>query len=492
MQKKIGILLVCVCAILTAMNDARAATYFCTQNGSGNKTGSSYDNSMSVATYNAKSNFAPDDLIYLCDTILGVTITPASHGTAGHPVVLSGNCPGHPGVINANNAVEYGIDRSSSSAHDLTFEYLEIKNAQSTGININPGSESAGNNVTNYTIQYCNIHDNGVHQEAGQGIQIYGAGNKILHNTITNVGGDGIYFLGNNMEIAYNTISKVSQYGPEPTGSGDCIQKGSGITSANMWIHHNYLDHSDIDGKSCVIIENGTNPIVEYNTCFGARIALESITSSGDIWRYNSVTNAFQNAIEIDDSSGSWYYNIISGGCGSDGNPGGIQITSSLSSKTVSLYNNVVYNVTGYGITSNSSNSGSTINHKNNIYHTTRGALLQFTSGPAFNSDNNLFYNGPATGAFRYGGSNYNTLASYASAKSKDQHSIAANPLFVSTSDFNLSSSSPAIDAGTNVGLTQDFAGTSVPRGLAPDIGGYEYNSSDTTAPSAPRNLRLQ
>jgi len=56
---------------------------------------------------------------------------------------------------------------------------------------------------------------------------------------------------------------------------------------------------------------------------------------------------------------------------------------------------------------------------------------------------------------------------------------VGFDPLFVSSSDFNLQDSSPARDAGIDVGLTSDFIGTLVPYGSAPDIGAYEYKDSE-------------
>lgn len=43
--------------------------------------------------------------------------------------------------------------------------------------------------------------------------------------------------------------------------------------------------------------------------------------------------------------------------------------------------------------------------------------------------------------------------------------------------DYRTRPGSPAIDAGTDVGLKEDFAGTRVPQGQAPDIGAYEHVS---------------
>lgn len=67
----------------------------------------------------------------------------------------------------------------------------------------------------------------------------------------------------------------------------------------------------------------------------------------------------------------------------------------------------------------------------------------------------------------------YTTLAAWVAAMSQDAHSIDDDPLFVSSTNFNLQSTSPAKDIGVQLGLTTDFAGTT--RGYLPDIGAYEY-----------------
>jgi hypothetical protein len=68
------------------------------------------------------------------------------------------------------------------------------------------------------------------------------------------------------------------------------------------------------------------------------------------------------------------------------------------------------------------------------------------------------------------------SLGDWQTASSQDANSILDSPLFVDASgdDFHLQSGSPCIDAGTDVGLTEDYAGNSVPKGDWPDIGAYE------------------
>jgi hypothetical protein len=58
---------------------------------------------------------------------------------------------------------------------------------------------------------------------------------------------------------------------------------------------------------------------------------------------------------------------------------------------------------------------------------------------------------------------------------------IISDPNFLNYSkgqepaDFSLRDSSCAIDAGLNLGYTQDFIGTRIPKGKSPDIGAFEY-----------------
>jgi len=73
------------------------------------------------------------------------------------------------------------------------------------------------------------------------------------------------------------------------------------------------------------------------------------------------------------------------------------------------------------------------------------------------------------------------TLTQWQSNHSQDTiGTINSDPLLTdpANGDFTLQAGSPCINAGTDVGLTQDYEGNSVPDGNAPDIGVYEYQGS--------------
>ena len=61
-----------------------------------------------------------------------------------------------------------------------------------------------------------------------------------------------------------------------------------------------------------------------------------------------------------------------------------------------------------------------------------------------------------------------------------DANFLNSDPLMTDpdNGDFRLKMASPCIDAGTDVGLTQDYDGNNVPYGWAVDIGAYEYQGS--------------
>ncbi len=103
------------------------------------------------------------------------------------------------------------------------------------------------------------------------------------------------------------------------------------------------------------------------------------------------------------------------------------------------------------------------------------------TISGTFICDNNLYWNSSSGTPF-YSGHSARDWTSWTTNLRLDAHGVGPNtdPLFRNLSgsylqdlDFDLQSSSPAINAGTDVGLTTDYAGNPI-SGL-PDIGAFEY-----------------
>jgi hypothetical protein len=124
---------------------------------------------------------------------------------------------------------------------------------------------------------------------------------------------------------------------------------------------------------------------------------------------------------------------------------------------------------------------------KNNIFTTLQGTMataISFQSvhrPPSYATyefDNNLYYSPDGdVKIFFEGNSTHYSLEEYKTTFGQGQNSFSANPEFVNLdeSDFHLTSTSPAVDKGVDVGLTFDFDSTLVPyNNLIPDIGAFE------------------
>lgn len=124
-------------------------------------------------------------------------------------------------------------------------------------------------------------------------------------------------------------------------------------------------------------------------------------------------------------------------------------------------------------------------NIKNNIFYDA-GYVCFYAYGSVPLSDLDIDYNLYYNTVGDIGGIEstvYATLGDWQAATSQEVHAIGVNPLFVSSTDFNLQSGSPAIDKGIDVGLSFN--------GSAPDIGAYEsnYNHGVTFAKDANGNF---
>ena len=169
------------------------------------------------------------------------------------------------------------------------------------------------------------------------------------------------------------------------------------------------------------------------------------------------------------------------------------------------IHHNIFYNDTNGGsynsIVFKGTNQGGSYTTKieNNVFNLRgQGSAFYLADSPAPGCCNNLangffrnniIYSSPVGNVSFYSHS-YNTY--YNTSGPSETGGLTTNPLFtdVNTNNYTLQATSPAINSGTNLGYTEDFAGKAIPT-TSPDRGAYEYGGVTTTGPTAPSNLRV-
>ncbi len=161
---------------------------------------------------------------------------------------------------------------------------------------------------------------------------------------------------------------------------------------------------------------------------------------------------------------------------------------SSATLGNVSIYNNVFRFANGYGILAEGVLGSLKIFHNVfdgfNTIGTAQISVQNNGQDAHATIKDNVFYSASkkGTGVETYGGQNvalvdsaYNVFFNTKSTLGAETGSLTADPMFVdpATYDFHLQAGSPAINAGTDVGIASDRDGN--PRVGAPDIGAYEF-----------------
>lgn len=372
----------------------------------------------------------------------------------------------------------------------LIFHNLTLKNATITNFS------GCGTYITIDSVSVSGAYGHGI--TANRGAAIYfGTTNNywtVSNNTVYNNGATGIVI--------------------QPPVTGDLITGNTVYRNAQLAIDSS----QDYSGGIRIIgaypynpSEPITNNIVEHNTVYengigymtggtqrGCGIWFDTV-GMGNIMRYNLIYNNRFMGIKLDyDTYASQvYYNIIYGHTTNytgDGASYGVGIGVDATPHGSKIYNNTVYD-NRYGIRVSGqypavSNDVLNVEVKNNIvYGSSMQAFVAQLGGEndGINGYGNIYsYNcfGPEEINFISWGLNIfkSTYDAWNSSTGAGMgitdHYVNADPLFVSTStpDFHLQPISPTINAGINVGLTQDYDGTVIDGSNPyPDIGAFEY-----------------
>jgi len=397
----------------------------------------------------------------------------------------------------------YGSGQKPIISHNATVDYpvvYLIENNTSYIIieNLNLRAEPAGSGFSgrpgchHIIVRYCDVSASGYVGISSDYIDTY----EFAYNNVDVEGTVGIYIGGSsttkttNGWVHHNTVN----------GGTDCISihEGEGYNPGpNHVVEYNTLGWAAQPNENCVdmaftkLDTIPTGLVVRGNICKGSEVGALGLNGNGTIVEHNFVYyggNQKWEALIIGNYSSNFKvrYNIFTDG----GQPSGAAILFNDIVTNTEIYNNVVCNSSASqrsSIVIPPANSNITIKNNAFINNVNGCYLVQYngTATPANTNsvlDHNCYYStlGDAN-KFYAGGTHYN-FATWKSTWNQDAHSKFENPQFVNESgnysvdtDFAISQTSPCFDSGTNVSLTQDYFGNTVPQNNAPEIGVYEF-----------------
>jgi hypothetical protein len=339
-----------------------------------------------------------------------------------HNIVTTSEATGNAfGIAVYGTAAPASLDSVTISGNQV----YNLKTGQSESVNVD-------GNVTNFAITNNSIHDN------------------------DNIGIDVIGFEGVSPDPAYD-------YARNGTVSGNTVYNISAINNPGEGNQY------DANG---IYVDGGSQVIIERNFIHNVDIGIEM--ASEHQGHVTSFVIARNNVVYLANSIG-----ITIGGYAS--NVGG---TAHCTIVNNTLFQNDTKN-TGSGEFQIQYYATNNVFKNNIVYATSQGLFINnYTNSepdPA-DVDYNLYYSSlnSSTADFIWNNTNHTGFSAYQSATGKDSHSQYMDPQFLSltTPDLHVQPTSPAVNAGINLGPTVvgtlDFAGNPRLLGTNIDIGAYE------------------
>lgn len=412
---------------------------------------------------------------------------------------------------NCTGAYEMKIDSSSGV---LTIDGYQSTGATGSLVYISNSNFSAGSDIKNsamgsstgYSFQAYNSSGFDFTDNVIDGGSFYVATSSAINfsgNLVKNNEGDGYYITGSH-DIDFS--------GDESENNGS---RGFFVAGSSYDLTFSSCKSTD-DGSSGFYATGGSHDI-DYDNCIVDGSGNSGYWADDTVYNLNytacTAKNGLSDGFGVIDSAHDVTYNKCISYNNGDKNTtsDGDGFTAHLSNYNIYLNNCVAYNNTasGYAMVGNSSGhiynslayhnagdwsaSGGLTQVRAGFYIGSNGANP--TTGGAWTVKNSLgvgnypreillplsspntlnynLYQPTNASLFASVDGNLSTI-SWAAYATNEANSTTSDPLFNSpTSDFSLQYLSPAIDAGTDVSLTEDANGD--PIYGAPDIGPYEY-----------------
>lgn len=478
-----------VCALFFSPTLFHATTYYVSPNGNDSNacsTTSAACKTISGAIGKAK---AAGDIIQVAAGSYKENLTLNRAGAAGNPIILRGHdgsgCPTTP-VSDPNSPTgthpNSGVLLSGSISVTASYVTVDCLHLLGEGISLNSG-------LTGGSILNNEIDGNGS-ATPGSGMGFNGLGsvksasfstNFIFKANYIHGMSNGFWGMCSSCTISDNEI--VGLMGDEPGSDHDYIDFwGVGST-----IDHNYMHGTSCNScngydchMDCIQAWNTTgdgtevskNNTFSRNICFNHHegVIMQDNAGNGDISGWTVTNNVFAYG-PYDDGSGHmckagtahpWCWIFEDGNLGSTTFSNNTCISGAMGFRANSgnavFTNNLAF--TSWSPTNNYDTSSTTVTGSNNLYYAAGGTYSRGT----FTGD--IINKNPAFVSTGSGG---------------DTQCIGCN--------FNILSTSPAIDAGVTSGVTVDLKNTPRPQGKAYDVGAYEYTSGTAAQPAPPKNL---
>ncbi len=493
-----------------------AATYYVSTTGSDTNSGTSTSSPFRTIQTAANRAVAGDMVQVMAGTYYQ-KFAPVNSGTSaayitympypGAGVILDGT-----GVALTSSGYLDGLVQIIGKSY-IKIQGFTIRNSSVNGINIRPSDsgvwssyiEISGNTILNTSrvgikanrSRFLTVRNNTIrHVDYSSGIGIWNSEDITVDNNIIDTphwyhecqGGyeEGLSISSVNRFVVSNNFLDYSE--TPPAGYCENAQRlGIDVkdSSQNGTVHHNNVKNFDAAGIYVDGWHAGANGTPTLNR---VNIYQNFVSDSGGITVGCEQSDGIVEYINI-------YNNLLinNGYCA-------IQVRGAYGNglrKNINIYNNTIYGARvsagngGAGIyvtTENlaSNNSDKPVIIRNNISNfyflsTGGGTVGQIRAGNStmagmVAADHNIVY-GPQSCAL-----DYLSCVELGSRISASPTSLFVNP---STFDLHLKSTSPAINAGTNISLfTSDYDGITRPQGAAYDIGAFEYTTGIVPTPT--------
>ena len=307
---------------------------------------------------------------------------------------------------------------------------------------------TAGISVANST--YVQIENLDI-ERSYTGIDISNSQHVLVHhNDLQDVLGIGIYLRSGDVDcrIESNTVFRSGN-------TALYVLKGSNNTFRDNWVSHvdpNILGiHVSGDGMG-VGLQESQKSLVEYNY-FAHSGGMDFYYEQGSTVRYNYLFEV-RSAGAPHGVNLSVYGNIYNLGTPA-GQPRATGVNAAATGPgTISIFNNTIFNASGYFLMG-SSDKGGKIIFSDNIAFSAASGIAMTAFGANVASNHNCFWT-HGQPVFRYNNANFSSLKTYQAASGLDRDSIFADAQFISSTpatplDFRIDPSSACDSAAVNI-----------------------------------------